>query len=161
MLFVGAFVAQQHPAPTQAWQVTREVLQHLHIGRGQLFGMLDEDHLLGPAGMCGCLHGLGQPQLPDTLVNMAEKSQAFKTHEIVNCNRWCLLTTPGKNGVGHTGHGFLVHVPNDQVLVIVENHLIQIFQFSRSFLLTRWGGRLEGRGASSHWIRSIALWTSD
>jgi hypothetical protein len=126
--------AQKNPAPTQAGQVACEVLQHLHIGRGQLLGVGDDGNLLGPVRGQRLLHRLFQPQLCNPLVDVSEQSQALITREVFDRHRRSPGSPKGLQGLGSMQHGLFVLTRNDQILIIVQNNLAQILQHSRRLL---------------------------
>lgn len=134
--------AQQNPAPTQTGQVQREFLQHLHIGRGQLFGVRDDGNLLGKIGGLWLLHRLVQSQLCNPLVDVTEQSQALITGEVFDRHIRSPCSPIGLQGLGSLRHGLLVLTRNDQILIILENALAQIFQHSRWFLQSGGGRRV-------------------
>jgi hypothetical protein len=126
--------AQQNPAPTQAGQVAREILQHLHIGRGQQFGVRDDGNLLGQVRGQRLLHRLLQPQLCNPLVDVSEQSQALITREVFDRHSRSPVSPKGLQGLGCMQHGLFVLTRNDQILIIVQNDLAQILQHSRRLL---------------------------
>ena len=130
--------AKQNPAPTQAGQVPREILQHLNIRSGQLFGVGDDGNLPRQRGWRWRLHRLRQPQLGNALVDVAEPSQALLTCEVLYRNSRGRCVPQTLQGVRCTPHGLAVLTPNDQLLIILQNGQAQRFQFRRWF---SWLGR--------------------
>ena len=84
--FAWPLYAKQNEAPTQARKLHSEVLQHLHIGAEQLFGVGDEDHLAWRAGGRRCLQRPVQPDFGNALVDVGEQSQALITSELFHRN---------------------------------------------------------------------------
>jgi hypothetical protein len=93
-----------------------EVLQHLHIGRGQLFGVRDDGNLPGRAGGLWLLHGLVQPQLSNALVDVTEQSQALITSKVFHRNIWRPSSPKFFQGLGCLRHGHGVRTRHDQIL---------------------------------------------
>jgi hypothetical protein len=111
--------AKQNPAPTQAGQVPREILQQLNIRSGQLFCVGDDGDLPRQRGWRWCFHCLCQPQLGNALVDVAEQSQALLTCEVFYRGCRGLSAPQALQGVRCTHQGLAVLMPNDQVLTIL------------------------------------------
>jgi hypothetical protein len=99
--------------------VPREILQHLNIRSGQLFGMGDDGNLPRQSGWRWRLHRLCQPQLGNALVNVGEPSQALLTCEVFYRNSRGRCAPQGLQGVRCMQQGLAVLTPNDQVLIIL------------------------------------------
>jgi len=130
--------------------VAREILQHLHIGSGQLFGVDDDGNLLGQIGGQRLLHRLLQPQLSNPLVDAAEQSQALITHEVFDRHRRSPCSPKGLQGLSCMQHDLCVLTRNDQILIIVQNDLAQILQHSRRLLQQGRGRRVRGSRIRVH-----------
>ena len=105
-----------------------------------MFGMCDEGNL--PRRKCGrwCLHRLGEPQLGNALVDVAEQSQALIAREVFYRHGRHLCAPQGLQGLGCTRHGLAVLAPNDQVLIIPQHGPSQILQRSCGFWRLGGGG---------------------
>ena len=108
--------AKQNPAPTQAGQVAAEILQHLHIRSGQMFGVCDDANLPRQGRGRWALHRLFQTQLGKALVDVAEQSKALVAREVFDRNLRSPFTPQSLQGLGYTRHVCAVLTPNDQVL---------------------------------------------
>jgi hypothetical protein len=102
------------------------VLQHLHIGSGQLFCVGDDGDLAWQGWGGWHLHRLRQSQLGNALVDVAEQGQALITREMFHSDIRCQAAPQGLQGLGGTRHGLAVPPPNGQVLIILQNELSQI-----------------------------------
>lgn len=122
--------------------MAREILQHLYIRSGQLFGVGDDGNLLGQEWGERLLHRLFQPQLRNLLVDVAEQSQALITREVFDRQRRRPCSPKGLQGLGCMQHGLFVLTRNDQILIIVQNNLAQILQHGRRLLQRGRGRRL-------------------
>jgi hypothetical protein len=116
-LIIRRTKAKQNPAPTQAWQVLADIVQHLHIRSGQMFSVCDDANLLRQGRGQWGLHRFFQPQLGNALVDVAEQSKALIAPEVFDRNLRCPCTTKVLQGLGFTRQGRAVLTPNDQVLI--------------------------------------------
>ena len=65
------------------------------------------------------MHRLGQPQLRNPSVDVAEQSQALITCEVLYHHIRSPCSPIGLQGLGCMRHGLFVLTPNDQILIII------------------------------------------